>query len=147
MWYADLSPWGDVGNESQASRFRAVGWLERGKPFVTGPVDTAVYEQLVEMLKDPWRPYISMGFHRCDVCLYNGDQSGKRDLFVPGDGVIYVAPELITHYMNAHWYQPPDEFCLAVLACPPMRSMPYLKALMANGAKSLIEAGRGLEGL
>jgi hypothetical protein len=145
MWYADLSPWGDVGGEAPTNPFRAVGWLEHSQPFPTGPVDAAVYARLVELLKDPWRPYVTMGFHRCDLCLYAGDHTGNRELFVPGDGVIYVAPELIGHYMNAHGYRPPDEFCKAVLACPPMRSMPYLKALMANGAKTLIEAGRGLE--
>jgi hypothetical protein len=32
--------------------------------------------------------------------------------------------------MNAHSYRPPEEFCAAVLACPPMRSMKYLKAML-----------------
>jgi hypothetical protein len=40
---------------------------------------------------------------------------------------------LIVHYMNAHGYLPPSEFCDAVMACPPMQSMPYLKALRAAG--------------
>jgi hypothetical protein len=90
------------------------------------------------LLQEPWQPGIFMGFHRCDLCLYEGP-SGKRNLFVPSDGFAFVAPELIAHDMNAHGYRPPDEFCAAVLACPEMRSMPYLKALLA-AARPLVQA-------
>ena len=34
-------------------------------------------------------------------------------------------------------YSPPEEFQAAVMACPPMRSMDYLKALLKNGPKEL----------
>jgi hypothetical protein len=40
--------------------------------------------------------------------------------FVPGDGFLYVFPNLITHYMRVHAYAPPAEFCEAVLRCPPV---------------------------
>ncbi len=135
-WYADLSPCGYFGQEC-ATFLRAVGWLERGQPFPVGPVDAEVYRQLVEMCKNPWEPGIFMGFHRCNLCLYEGT-TGKRNVFVPAGKVVFVCPELITHYMNEHGYRPPEEFCDAVLACPPMRSMPYLKALLASGGKPLI---------
>jgi hypothetical protein len=59
--------------------------------------------------------------------------------------VAFVCPELVTHYMNAHGYRPPEEFCRAMLACPPMRSMPYLKALLA-GARPLVQAVGGEAG-
>lgn len=133
-WIEDLSP--VTGYKAD---FLAIGWLERGKPFATGPVDEAVYVRLVEMVKDPWRPrWITMGFHRCDLCLYEGTHSSRRELYIPADGFLFVCPELIVHYMNAHWYRPPDEFCRAVVTCPPMRSMPYLKALLANGGRGLV---------
>ncbi|MGW0731163.1 DUF7919 family protein [Streptomyces sp. NPDC002851] len=32
-----------------------------------------------------------------------------------GDGRVYVAPNLVTHYIDAHSYQPPQEFIEAVL--------------------------------
>jgi len=48
---------------------------------------------------------------------------GILNLFVPGTGIVYVAPKLILHYIDAHEYQPPAEFCDAVLACPPMGSV------------------------
>jgi hypothetical protein len=144
-WYEDLSPCGYFGPERTAC-LRAVGWLECGRQFRTGSVDAEVFKRLVEMCKDPWEPGIFMGLHRCNLCLYDG-RTGMRNVFVPAGEVIFVCPELITHYMNDHGYRPPDEFCEAVLACPPMRSMPYLKALLASGGGPLIgqaaEAGPG----
>ena len=139
MWYEDLSSFADLGPEC-GTCLRAVGWLERGRPFATGPVDAAVYSRLIELFRHPWEPVVTMGFHHCDLCLYDG-QSGKRNIYVPADGMVFVAPELVTHYMNAHGYRPPDAFCAAVLACPEMRSMAYLKALLAL-ARPLVQAAR-----
>ena len=48
----------------------------------------------------------------------------------------------ITHYIAAHWYRPPDVFLEAVRACPPMRSMDYMKALLANGGRGLVRRAR-----
>jgi hypothetical protein len=137
-WFADLSPFGDSGPDAG---LLTVGWLERGRPFPTGQVDPAVYGRLVEFLRDPWEPTLTKGFHRCDLCVYDGE-SGKRNLYIPAGGSVLVAPELVTHYMNAHGYRPPDEFCAAVLACPPMRSMPYLKALMAGAREFMLAVTR-----
>lgn len=139
-WYPDLSMCSYFGPEFGACLL-AVGWLERGHSFPTGSVDPAVYARLLELLKNPWEPAITLGFHRCDLCLYEG-VPGKRNLFIPADGKVLVCPELITHYMNAHAYQPPEEFCRAVLACPAMRSMAYLKALLAD-ARPLVQFGTG----
>ena len=135
VWYTDLTPLDDSDPDDG---LRAVGWLERGQSFITGQVDPAVYARLVELLKNPWEPSITRGFHECDLCLYRGEP-GKRNLYVPTGGVVLVAPELIAHYMNAHGYRPPDEFCAAVLTCPPMRSVSYFKALMA-GARTFMLA-------
>ena len=66
--------------------------------------------RLVELAwVEPWEPSIVMGFHCCDLCLYEGP-IGKRNLFVPADGVVYVCPDLTAHYMNAHGYRPPRSF-------------------------------------
>lgn len=58
-------------------------------------------------------------------------------MFIPGDGILYVAPSLILHYLDAHGYQAPVEFQSAVMNCPPMRSMNYLKAILKNGPKGI----------
>lgn len=140
MWKADLTPFDDTDSDGM-SCLRAIGWLEQGRSFHTGAVDPAVYARLVELLRNPWEPAITMGFHRCDLCLYDGE-SGKRNLYVPAGGFVFVAPELVAHYMNSHGYRPPDEFCAAVLACPPMRSMAYLKALMADARPFMLAVTR-----
>jgi hypothetical protein len=54
---------------------------------------------------------------------------------------IFVAPELILHYIDAHAYQPPMEFSQAVLACPPVPSTAYLEGVSANGGGVLLAAG------
>jgi hypothetical protein len=136
-WFADMSPYGYFGAEF-TDHLLAVGWLEHGHPFSNGAADPEIYARLVDLLKEPWEPGAFGGFHHCDLCLYEGPK-GKRNLFVPAGGVVFVCPELITHYMNAHAYRPPEEFRRAVMACPPMRSIHYLKALLA-GVRSLVQA-------
>jgi hypothetical protein len=45
---------------------------------------------------------------------------GNAEIMVPGlRGVYYMAPTLIYHYVQAHQYQPPDEFVESVLAFDP----------------------------
>jgi hypothetical protein len=114
-----------------------VGWLERGKEFTVGECDPRVYRRLVEFLADPWQPMVCCGFHDCTICQYEPQHRGSANLFIPACSFLYACPELITHYMNAHGYAPPVEFCEAELQCPPMRSMEYLKAILANGGKTL----------
>jgi hypothetical protein len=140
-WFADLSPCDYFGAEF-APLLRAVGWLEHGKPFSAGAVEPQVFERLAELRRDPWQPATAAGHHACDLCVYEAEARGSRNLFIPGSGLLYVCPELIVHYMNAHGYAPPTEFCRAVLGCPPMWSMDYLKAVLASGGRPLVKWGR-----
>lgn len=141
-WYEDLTPCDYFGPELAPS-LRAIGWLECGKPFPTGAVDRRVYETLTAFRAAPWSPpMVTAGVHICDLCLYEGE-AGSQNLFIPGDGFLYVSPELITHYMNVHGYQPPAPFCQAVLACPPMRSIGYLRAVLANGGRPFARGSGG----
>ena len=50
-------------------------------------------------------------------------------LSVPGARGVYETPQLVIHYIEAHNYQPPAEFCEAVLACPPPWSDEYFLAM------------------
>jgi hypothetical protein len=137
-WFNDLSPCNYFGDEF-ATFLRAVGWLERGKPFAEVERDRSVFEKLRELCKNPWQPAIAMGSHACDLCHYDSEMHGSKNLFVPGDEFLYVSPVLIAHYMNAHGYGPPLEFCDAVLACPAMQSMDYKKAILANGGRPFVK--------
>lgn len=139
-WFVELAPCDYFGGE-QASVLRAVGWLEQGKPFPVGAVDRRVYGRLIEMRQNPWQPAFAAGLQSCSLGQYEPEAHGGKNLFIPGNGFQYVCPELITHYMNAHGYAPPREFCDAVLACPTMRSAAYHKALLANGGRLLLKLG------
>lgn len=129
----------------------AVGWLGRGEPFSQGPVGEAFVDALVGLLQDPWQPCVAAGSHRCELCRISGGPThfhhaggsiplGQLNLYVPYDGKIFVAPSLIVHYADAHEYAPPELFQEAVVRCPPMRSMDYLKAILKNGPRGF--AGR-----
>ena len=145
-WFEDSSPCKYFGAELTPC-LRAVGWLENGKPFTSGPQDRRVYDKLKELrkgfLQARWRWYLLnsfFGYHGCSLCFGRGAE-GVNNLFIPGPGFIFVAPELILHYMDAHAYQPPPEFCQAVLACPPVPSAAYLEAVSANGGGVLVAPG------
>ena len=139
MWISDLSPYSD------AATIVAVGWLARGHEYPLGVAEPEVYAKLQSLLTDPWQPTAAAGLHRCDLCLYAAEKAGSRNVFVPGKSIVYVAPELITHYMNVHGYLPPREFCEAVINCPPMGSAEYRRALLsAGGSGFLASAGATL---
>jgi hypothetical protein len=127
-----------------AATLLSIGWLQEGVPFDKGLVSKEFFEVLVTLFVDPWQPAVAAGWHECPFCRFSrgprslcfGKQTvslGISNVFVPGRDMIYVAPSLILHYIDAHEYRPPDEFVDAVLECPDMRSMAYLKALRARG--------------
>lgn len=119
---------------------RAVGWLSPDHPFVSGEVDSAFFEKLIRLLNNPWQPALMAGRHLCKFCRFTGGPAqvevngvsagvGVHNLFVPGENCVFVAPSLIAHYIDSHGYCPPMEFVRAVMQCPEMRSMQYLKAM------------------
>ena len=119
----------------------SVGWLSRGCEFEKGEVSPVFFEKLQGLCRQPWQPVASAGFHECDLCQFGGPRF-TDNMFVPYDGFIYVAPVAIAHYIASHWYRPPDIFLRAVMACPPMNSMEYKKAILANGGRGLVQAGK-----
>jgi len=136
-WYRDLATCDYFGGGASGC-LKAVGWLERGKDFPRGDTDPKVFDRLVKLLHDPFQPAVIMGSHECDLCQFPGQHIGTTNLFVPANETIYVCPELILHYIDAHWYNPPDEFCQAVLACPPTRSMDYKRLFLNHGGGILL---------
>ncbi|TWT33830.1 hypothetical protein KOR34_36640 [Posidoniimonas corsicana] len=119
----------------------AVGWLGASSPIPTGPTPKDVYQRLKEFLVNPWQPFVSMGVHECELCQFEGEAVGNANLFIPYDQRIYVCPAMISHYINAHRYQPPSVFMEAVRACPPMHSMEYKKLLVQCNGRILWQDG------
>ena len=132
----------------------AVGWLERGRAYQKGAVQEEVVAALVKLLVHPWQPAVTAGRHACSFCRFSGGPGtlvykgtkiamGSANLFVPGDHCVYVAPSLMVHYMDAHEYAPPQPFCQALLACSPMRSPAYYRALLtSNEGRFLVRLSR-----
>jgi len=144
MHYDDLTPLSYFGDEL-AAQLTAVGWLEHGQPYQRGEVAAPVLRKLSELLTKPWAPGYLMGFEECTFCEHERGRAeafGCNNLYVPGDGFLYVMPELARHYITAHGYAPPAEFCAAVLACPPMGSEAYFAAFAANAPAQYAQFAR-----
>jgi hypothetical protein len=137
--YVDLDPCPYFGLAA-ASVLRAVGWLEVPE-FQTGETERRVYHRLVELLADPFQPVAFGGPHECTLCQFEGPR-GANNLFVPGATFLYVCPGLIVHYINAHHYRPPEDFCAAVLQCPDTRTAEYRRMFLSAGGRVLL-AGAG----
>jgi hypothetical protein len=117
----------------------AVGWLGTWARLSSGSVDPQFFERLESLANRPWQPFLYLGGQECGLCQHRGPFF-TANLFIPYGGRTFAAPEGITHYISAHWYQLPDEFVLAVTACPEMRSAEYGRALAANGGRQLAQA-------
>jgi hypothetical protein len=147
-FYADLTPYSyGCGDGQPYSPGRDepwadlpvvnIGWLDTIQPFRTGSVPDGMFARLEDLAK--LRARQSHGYHYCELCIRDlGGEPFLRDLGaadrnyvmetlphesaefrVKGCGVVYAVPQLALHYIEAHSYLPPDEFCDAVMACTP----------------------------
>jgi len=140
-WYLDED--GSLGLVS-------VGWLSKEHDFARGCIPPEFRERLVALMGDTYCPSLFLGSHLCDFCApvnaHPFDLSyphGCANLLVPGPDVIYACPALIVHYIDAHGYQPPDAFVMAVLQCPTVASEMYFRRLLEindAGWRSELEA-------
>jgi len=120
---------------------RAIGWLENGKPIPTGETDPQFLVALRAHATDPcrWLPFAFAGMHFCDL----GDCeriSGSQCVIVPAPSCLYIAPDLIVHYVEQHSYAPPAEFIAAVLACPEQCSDDYVALLLPFASTFRLDA-------
>ena len=64
-----------------------------------------------------------MSYHTCEFC---GKAHGIKNIGVPAGCLLFVAPEMIAHYIEQHGYAPPAEFVAAVMGSPLPDSPEYL---------------------
>jgi hypothetical protein len=115
---------------------RAVGWLESPHPFRRGPVDPELFQRLMGLIERPLGRLWCGGLYWCTHCAAEGKVgpdpvSSQCILLVPALNCVYETPIWIGHYVHAHSYLPPDEFCHAVRSCPGPGSDAYRSALIA----------------
>jgi hypothetical protein len=142
MYIPDLTP-------IDHAQLIAVGWLSGRYNYTRGPVKDAFVQALFRALKNPWQPAANGGHHQCEFCRITGGPReleyggitisvGNANLYVPAPGYVFCAPSLIAHYIDAHEYAPPDAFQQAVIECPPMCSIPYLRAVLTSGPPDIV---------
>ncbi len=87
----------------------AIGWLGESVPR-TGSIPSLVLEALKYFRKAHRREDTLLGWHTCEICGLDEVNEGRGEFFIDVDGIRYVMPQLIIHYIKAHDYQPPDVF-------------------------------------
>ena len=110
MYFADLIPYQYVPHVSPEENRVNIGWLDSEHPFSASEPSLDLLRALLKLVQHPVR--ISPGLHSCPFC---GTAAGTGEIEVVGLAVIYVAPTLIIHYVDAHQYCPPDEFITAAI--------------------------------
>src|SRR5690349_2564538 len=125
----------DLGSDTQidsGDHVRAVGWLSRSQVFSEGEVPRDFADRLRTLCEDwsagieaLWWP-VAAGFHVCELC---GNYRASGNIGVPAGSILYVAPQMISHYVDVHRYCPPAAFVQAVLACPAPGSAEYASAV------------------
>jgi hypothetical protein len=139
-YYPDLSSC-SYFDQAELDKLISIGWLDEAHPYAQGEACEAFIDKLIDLLVKPWAPMHLLGYHDCPWCGdnysvgYRGRSIdvGALNLFIPGEGFLYVMPSLAAHYIVTHGYAPPAPFREAVLQCPPMRSKEYFEAIVANG--------------
>ncbi len=126
-YFEDLSPY--IYHSAGADKNVVnIGWLSIENKFPTGMVDKEILDKLKILVAGPINLF--RGSHDCEFCpprIYEkvgGQLVGKTVHDCPGgngevrvksnNGIIYVAPTLIFHYIEVHNYLPPEEFLNAI---------------------------------
>jgi hypothetical protein len=130
-YYADMSTRCQIAS---GPFVRAVGWLGGGHDFPRGEPPPGLIDKLrryarcwsdsVEALGWP----VAGGCHDCELC---GAFATSGNFGVPAGELLYVCPEMIPHYVEAHGYLPPPPFVEAVMAAPLPGSREYAEAAAA----------------
>jgi len=127
----------DMGTESMMDSgepIRAIGWLHRDHPYPQRTVSQDFLDRLREFThlwgksSDALDWAAAGGVHSYEFC---GKCHLSGNFGVPAGDLLFVAPEMIAHYVEKHSYHPPAEFVAAVLAAPLPGTQEH-KAAVAN---------------
>jgi hypothetical protein len=100
---------------------RAVAWLHHEHPYPQGEVSPEFLERLKQFAgrwgESTWALGWGCfrGLHTCEFCR---KIRACGNFGVPSGDVLFMAPEMIVHYVEQHRYLPPTEFVTAVLGSP-----------------------------
>jgi hypothetical protein len=132
-YFSDLSQYA-YGHSSHPGVIH-VGWLDNVHPYPKGTVDAKVVAKMRLLARNPVELY--RGKHICELCAEPPDlikrvlpnrcvdptcswarwieqRSSNGEIRVHGEAIVFAAPVLIVHYIEAHGYLPPAQFLRAV---------------------------------
>jgi hypothetical protein len=121
----------DMGRESMVAsgdHVRAIGWLNPDHPFSKGQVPAGFLARLKEFAAQSGSSARALyfgasgGIHTCEFCH---TAHGIGNFGVPSGDLLFVAPEMVVHYIEQHGYSPPAEFVAAVMRSPLPASEEY----------------------
>ena len=99
-----------------------IGWLDNKNLYPTGNTSDTFIDCLFEICCSPVAQ--TRGWHSCPFCdeypveIHKNNQTlvlGSAEIMVQGREIVYMAPNLIGHYVDAHKYCPPTDFIDAVV--------------------------------
>jgi hypothetical protein len=120
-YFADLTP--HTYTPTGIFRMLNIGWLGLPEKFNRGESSSEFQDRLRLLCEN--RIHLHRGFHVCEFCpktdlsreeSLKWSKLGNGQIRVRGpDGIWYVAPTIIHHYVVEHHYLPPAGFIDAVL--------------------------------
>jgi hypothetical protein len=119
-----MSYFPDMGCRSMVAagdHVRAIGWLHPDHPYTKGVVTSEFLTRLKEFVARSGDSAMALYFGACGgvhTCEFCGRVIGIGNFGVPSDDLLFVAPEMVVHYIEKHAYCPPHEFIAAVLRSP-----------------------------
>lgn len=138
-YYQDFTPCTYFDTDAWLCRLMAIGWIEHGRPFPRGPVDSRVAERIATLRREFGQAFPAIAFrglHHCSLCEASGKglsplEQSRFNLFVPHRGFVFVAPGRVDHAILAHGYQPPESFLQSLMDCPSPLSESFRQAIRA----------------
>ena len=91
----------------------AVGWLGDEVP-TKGSVHPEIIRALRLFRDRRVRADDTLGYHDCEICLKEGVADpyiDREEIHIEIGQFRYVLPKMILHYIEAHDYLPPKQFC------------------------------------
>lgn len=125
--FADLTEYKYLENPKDKKCLN-VGWLSEEVKFPKGDTEPELIEKLKLLAEN--RENITRGTHYCEFCeppifsprgenfvstLIKDAPNGNGEIWIDGEeGIRYIAPILLMHYIEEHNYLPPKEFLAAL---------------------------------
>lgn len=123
MYIPDLAPYKNDFDEIERNTY-CIGWLDDQHDYPKGEVDSRIVDKLLELcftLINPTRGFHQSPFIKDCILGYPVEMNGQcmhlgsAEIRVHSKtGKIYMAPNLIYHYIKDCHYLPPEEFIEAI---------------------------------